>query len=40
MMRTVAVALAVLATIDSPMFGETYMHVVKQVANMFRHHVL
>jgi hypothetical protein len=39
MIRTAAVALAILATIDSFMFGGAYTHLVKQVAASFLHHV-
>jgi hypothetical protein len=40
MIRTAAVALATLATLDSLMFGGAYTHVVKQIANSFIQHML
>jgi hypothetical protein len=40
MLRSAAVALAVLAAIDSLMFGGAYTHLVKQVVDSFLLHVL
>jgi len=40
MIRTAAVALAVLAAIDSTMFGGAYTHTVKQITDSFFHFVL
>jgi hypothetical protein len=40
MLRSAVVALAVLATIDSLMFGGAYMHVVKQVVGSVLQHML
>jgi len=40
MIRSAAVALAILAAIDSLMFGGTYTQLVKQVADNFLHFVL
>jgi hypothetical protein len=40
MVRSAAVALAILATIDSLMFGGAYTQLVKQLADAILHHVL
>jgi hypothetical protein len=40
MIRAGAVALAILAAVDSLWFGGTYTHLVKQVAAQFLHHAL
>jgi hypothetical protein len=40
MIRSIAVALAALAAIDSLMFGGAYTHTVKQITDSFLHHVL
>ena len=39
MIRIAAVALAVLAAIDSMKFGGAYTHLVKQIANSFLQHL-
>jgi hypothetical protein len=39
MMRSSAVAVAILAAIDFLMFGGAYMYLVKQIADSFLHHM-
>jgi len=40
MIRSAAVALAALVTIDFLMFGGAYTHTVKQITDSFIHHVV
>lgn len=40
MLRSAAVALAILAAIDSLLFGGAYTHIVEQIADSILQHVL